>query len=237
MKHSLTTAASITALWLAITMQSAPAQAATFFYHTDHLGTPQALTDDNQEIVWQTANDPFGEATDVVSAVEQNLRFPGQYFDSETRLHYNYFREYDFTLGRYLQSDPIGLEGGINTYAYVGGNPIAYIDPLGLLSVAACANPINAATCAAAGIGVRTASKSVSRSIIQPKKPKCGCTCNCRADANDNIPGNIQAGERTFAFGMATEKNCIIAKKVAKRRATRRLGKQPKHVACICTGK
>ena len=103
------------------------------YIHTDHLGTPESLTDQDQAIVWQAHHDPFGRATVTIQAVEHNLRFPGQYFDTETGLHYNYFRDYDPSIGRYIQSDPIGLAGGINTYAYVANNPLNLIDPEGLL--------------------------------------------------------------------------------------------------------
>ena len=102
------------------------------YVHSDHLGTPKAVTDESGTVVWRANHDPFGAATVAAGSIEFNLRFPGQYYDQETGLHYNYFRTYDFSTGRYLESDPIGLRGGLNTYAYVGGNPILFIDPLGL---------------------------------------------------------------------------------------------------------
>jgi RHS repeat-associated protein len=85
---------------------------------------------------WDGA-DPFGVAAPnqnpaVLGAFEFNPRFPGQYYDRETNLHFNYFRDYDPRVGRYTQSDPIGLQGGINTYSYVGGNPLSRTDPFGL---------------------------------------------------------------------------------------------------------
>ncbi|MGH8569427.1 MAG: RHS repeat-associated core domain-containing protein, partial [Gammaproteobacteria bacterium] len=103
------------------------------YIHTDHLGTPESLTDQDQALVWQAHHDPFGQTTVTTRTVEHHLRFPGQYFDAETGLHYNYFRDYDPSIGRYVQSDPIGLAGGINTYAYVANNPLNLIDPEGLL--------------------------------------------------------------------------------------------------------
>lgn len=103
-----------------------------YFYHNSHLGTPELMTDINQNIVWQASYTPFGLATVSVETVENNIRFPGQYFDSESGLHYNYFRDYDPEIGRYIQSDPIGLSGGVNTYGYVAGNPINLVDLLGL---------------------------------------------------------------------------------------------------------
>jgi len=101
------------------------------YYHNDRLGTPQKTTDRTGNISWAADFDPFGKATPTTAFITQNLRFPGQYYDEETGLHYNIARFYDPNLGRYLQSDPIGLAGGINTYTYVLNNPLNLVDPTG----------------------------------------------------------------------------------------------------------
>ena len=89
------------------------------------------FTDQNQHVVWQVDYRPFGVVSESVTIFANNLRFAGQYFDGESGLHYNYFRDYDPTTGRYVESDPIGLGGGLNTFGYVGGNPLKYTDPKG----------------------------------------------------------------------------------------------------------
>lgn len=106
----------------------------SFQIHTDHLGTPRFVTDENQAVVWEGRYSAFGELDyEGANGIEQNIRYPGQYHDRESGLYYNYYRDYDPTIGRYIQSDPIGLSGGTNTYAYVYGNPLSYIDPEGLI--------------------------------------------------------------------------------------------------------
>ncbi len=122
-------------LFLLALMLVHPTQAATYYFHNDHLGTPQVLTDEDQTVVWQGSYDPFGKVDETVALVEQNLRFPGQYLDRESGLHYNYFRDYDPDTGRYVQSDPIGLGGGSNTYQYTNANPIDTYDPYGLYGI------------------------------------------------------------------------------------------------------
>jgi RHS repeat-associated protein len=104
-----------------------------YYFHNDHLGTPQVLTDDSQTIAWKAVYTLFGEAVPSIQTVENPFRYPGQYYDQETGLHYNYFRYYNPQTGRYITPDPIGLEGGINLFLYVAGNPVNFIDPQGLL--------------------------------------------------------------------------------------------------------
>ena len=114
------------------------AQERIVYLHADQLGTPRWGTDAAQRVVWRWESDGFGSSlaqTDPDgdgTAITVNLRFPGQYYDAESALHYNWNRDYDPTIGRYIQADPIGLAGGLNTYGYVGGNPLKYFDPYGL---------------------------------------------------------------------------------------------------------
>lgn len=103
------------------------------YSHFDQIGTIQKLTDASGTMVWDRIARPFGETVSINtgSGVVQNLRFSGQYAD-ETGLSYNYFRDYDPSLGRYGKPDPIGLAGGMNAYSYVDGNPVARTDSRGL---------------------------------------------------------------------------------------------------------
>jgi len=118
------------------------------YVHADRLGTPRLMTDGSQAVVWDGAFTPFGLEDGITGTGSNDQRFPGQLLDGETGYHYNYFRTYDPGLGRYLQSDPIGLAGGLNRYAYVEGNPVNLVDPLGLESLLGGggigANPENA---------------------------------------------------------------------------------------------
>lgn len=125
---------------LAVTVGTPPGAATAYFIHTDQLDTPRAITNGSGNLVWQWDSDPFGKDAANEQPAGQpaftfNQRFPGQQFDRESNLNYNYFRDYDPALGRYVESDLIGLLGGMNTYGYVGGNPISGLDPLGLANL------------------------------------------------------------------------------------------------------
>lgn len=110
------------------------------YLHTDHLGTPKFGTNSGGTQVWSWAPDAFGIGAPSGS-VTVNLRMPGQYYDDESGLHYNWNRYYNPAIGRYITSDPIGLEGGINTYNYARVSPLMFIDPEGTCP---CGNPENA---------------------------------------------------------------------------------------------
>jgi len=102
--------------------------------HTDALGTPRIATDEAGQRVWAADYDPLGRAEITTEQIELPYRLPGQYADAETGTHYNYYRDYDPGTGRYLTSDPIGLQGGLNTYRYANNDPLGMSDPLGLVT-------------------------------------------------------------------------------------------------------
>ncbi|MGH8389020.1 MAG: RHS repeat-associated core domain-containing protein [Pseudomonas sp.] len=132
------------------------------YIESDHLGSPRALIDPQRDVAvwrWSLMGEAFGDGSpaedpDQDGVVQKfDLRFPGQRYDSTSALSYNYYRDYDSQTGRYVQSDPVGLEGGIATFAYASSNAITNFDSLGLTSVSMCARPENVLACAAAGIG------------------------------------------------------------------------------------
>ena len=113
------------------------ARTGLLYVYADHLNTPRTVTTQSNRVLWSWVSDPFGNGAPITSnddsgkPYQYNLRFPGQYYDQETGLHYNMARYYNPAIGRYTQSDPIGLGGGVNTYTYVGNNPIMLHDIVG----------------------------------------------------------------------------------------------------------
>jgi len=133
------------AIWLddyPVALLGPQTQAASLAYvEPDQLGTPRVVIDSERDVAiwrWPLERDAFGAHApeedpdgDGVAYI-LNLRFPGQQYTRATGLYYNYQRDLDAATGRYVQSDPIGLEGGVSTYGYVGGSPVSYSDPFGL---------------------------------------------------------------------------------------------------------
>jgi RHS repeat-associated protein len=142
------------------------------YIESDHLGTPRVVVEVARNVpVWTwdlkseafgnsvPNQDPDGDATPLVF----DMRFPGQQYDADTELNYNYFRDYDPSTGRYATSDPIGLSGGVSTYGYVAGNPIENTDRFGLST--SCSNPRNLAACIAAGNAPQTGTGSAVSAV------------------------------------------------------------------------
>ncbi len=108
---------------------------ATYYVHTDHVSRPIKMTDANKASVWDATWLPFGGAHSITGSAASEQRFPGQWFQIEAGLHYNWHRHYDASLGRYTQPDPLGFVDGPSVYAYARNNPQMYVDPRGLDAV------------------------------------------------------------------------------------------------------
>ncbi len=189
---------------IAYDLASANDPAPVFFIQTDHLDTPGVVLDRNGAQRWSWVALPFGDGSPSTNPVglgefELNLRMPGQYFDKESGLSQNWHRDYDAGLGRYTQSDPIGLAGGINTYGYAFSQPTKYVDPDGLNPAAAglCLIPgVGWAGCAAAGAAAvggailmsppgRRAMKSIAQKIEDLCTP--GDPCEEQAQKDEDM--------------------------------------------------
>lgn len=239
--------------------QGAIARSTPFYLHSDHLNTPRLATNQAQQNVWQWQSDAFGVGQ-ASGSLTLNLRFPGQYYDLESGLHYNYFRDYDPETGRYVESDPIGLEGGLNTYGYVAGNPLVRFDPTGeailLLPAAGLIGEGLAVTGAAitatlgssgfwmtgAAVGGALAVSTVSgdtaksQAVPQPEKVRGKYTCICRANRDGRCPDNHSNNEQQSALGYGVGSTVGEAKKAAEKDAKGKLGaKSTHHVQCRCT--
>jgi RHS repeat-associated protein len=143
---------------------------ALYYVSADHLGTPRAVTNQSQQLVWRWENqEAFGDSQPEENPAGQGtfsfpLRFPGQYFDKETGLHYGGARDYDSGIGAFIQPEPLGLAGDINLYRYARSNPLSFIDPDGKQAIPF---PGGGAGAGIGGLGGFRGSNPFSK----PKKP------------------------------------------------------------------
>ncbi len=186
-------------VWLGDIPLAAVRPDGVYYIHTDHLTTPRQIEDVQGEVVWAWNVETFGDNApdedprNTGTSFQFNLRMPGQYFDAETGLHYNYFRDYDPSTGRYIKSDPVGLEGGLNTYAYVSSNPVGAVDPYGLLDFNASVGAGGSFHVGPVGLGATTSIAGDTTGRICIVTQICG-TFGMGIFGNVGISGGIGTG-------------------------------------------
>ena len=167
------------------------------YLHGDHLDTPRLATDASGQIAWQWQSDAFGRGEALSQGSTQvNLRFPGQYYDAESGLHYNYFRDYDPETGRYVESDPIGLRGGINTYGYVNQNPLSYSDYKGLATDTVTAYCLRYGPQACAEVGGTSSTSGVANTAGISLWCLLTSTCMASTPKEGSKPKNCPPGTK-----------------------------------------
>jgi len=184
---------------------------AFYYILTDHLNTPRKVTNSTGTVLWSWNSDAFGTtpANQDVDGngtdFEFNLRFPGQYFDKESGQHYNYFRDYESGTGRYLESDPIGLDGGLNNYSYVLNNSLINFDQKGTdvwteggLHLRICVETPFESRNQYGGIGVDRF--CISFAAVNVKNPFCGAMCPGSTYPDFDEPGVKRRYKKTNPY-------------------------------------
>jgi RHS repeat-associated protein len=177
-----------------------------YYFLNNYLGTPILMTNDKGGIVWEASYKPFGEAmVSSNSTVVNNFRFPGQYFDQEVEVQYNYHRFYDPKTGRYITPDPIGLIGGDNLFAYVSNNPINFVDPYGNFAIT---GPVVVGFIIVKGMGMviawgglKLAAFAIGDPLVYPEDP-CSERNYQVSDLMDDMIGGIATGDTVIAVVM-----------------------------------
>jgi RHS repeat-associated protein len=177
-----------------------------FYVHTDHLNTPRKVSrPSDNKLEWRWDADPFGTAAvnqnpQGLGTFLYNIRFPGQYYQAETGLNQNVNRDYDPLTGKYLESDLLGLRGGLNTYAYAT-DPITQVDPMGLMGVA------SGAVVSHVGPWPNELSDFTPCKYYKQMCDKTGCRYYCFT--GPAVCNNAQAAPFWFSFYGATKLNCV----------------------------
>jgi RHS repeat-associated protein len=197
----------------------------------DHLGSPRKVIEPSRGTElwdWPILGDAFGTAAanddpdGDGNATTLNLRFPGQQYDAATGLHYNYFRDYDPATGRYVESDPIGLRGGVSTFQYADAQPISRLDPFGLNPAAVGGAFIRAcvAGCFSSMVTDRGSClltsvwKRKGEFLDKPGETAMNCATDCKPDPSDLcttcfwgcVTGGVVGAGSQYWFGTAIEK-------------------------------
>ncbi|WP_261381077.1 RHS repeat domain-containing protein, partial [Xanthomonas vasicola] len=197
------------------------------YIEPDHLGSPRVVIDPTRDVpvwTWSLKGEAFGNTAPNQdpdgdgAALVLDMRFPGQRFDAASGLNQNYFRDYEATTGRYGQSDPLGLQGGISTHGYALGSPLSLTDPLGLAPNPACAAGWIAA-CSVVGGGVGYWGGGILGGVAGSEVPIAGNAAGFVAGSQLGGMGGASAGGilggLTAGMACPDEKPCPPCKTIS----------------------